>query len=62
MSRFEQNGLVTRLVTTSTIDSPIYMGFKGRMYDRWIDHILALDASKNRTMGDIEDGLIDCPP
>lgn len=37
MPRFEQDGLVTRLVTTSTIDSPIYMGFKGRMFDAWVD-------------------------
>ena len=35
---------------------------KGRMYERWIDHIEALDASKNRTTGDIETDLIDCPP
>ncbi len=35
---------------------------KGREYSRWIDHINALDASKNRTMGDVEGGLIACPP
>ncbi len=34
---------------------------KGREYSRWIDHINALDASKNRTMGDVEGDLIAIP-
>ena len=34
---------------------------QGRIYDRWIDHILALDSSKNRTMGKVEGDIVDVP-
>ena len=33
----------------------------GREYGRWIDHIISADASKNRTMGDVEGDKIECP-
>ena len=42
------------------IDNAFVQG-EGREYGRWIDHISTTDASKNRTMGDVEGGLIDNP-
>ena len=39
----------------------LFIECQGREYGRWIDHQKAADASKNRTMGDVEGDLIECP-